>query len=150
MSHLPLGQLPQGRTKTLPICTRESVNYTLECISCKEQGKRRIYWGETSRSGSQRGAEHYREVVNGVQTHPLVLHYIEEHEGQRQPFLMRITDYHQKAQERQIVESLRIEEGGKALEESLNLKSEWAASKLPSISVRKATRAVGRKEEKRV
>ena len=75
---------------------------------------------------------------------------MEEHERQRQPFLIRITDYHQKALERQIVESLRIEEGGKAPEESLNLKSEWAASKLPSISVRKATRAVGRKEEKRV
>ena len=119
----------------LPLCTKESINYTIECIPCKEEGKRRIYWGETSRSGNQRGAEHYREINNGVQTHPLVLHYVEEHNGEKQPFL---------------IESIRIEEGGKSPEESLNQKSEWAASKLPSILIRKAKFTTNRKKEKRV
>ena len=61
---------------------------------------------------------------------------------------MRITDYHQKALKRQILESLRIDEGGKSPEESLNLKSEWAASKLPSISVKKVNHTYGRKEKR--
>ena len=52
---------------------------------------------------------------------------------------MRITRYHQKALERQIQEDLRIEEEGKVPEENLKLKSEWAASKLPSIAIRKVT-----------
>lgn len=28
---------------TLPICTKESINYTIECITCREEGKTRIY-----------------------------------------------------------------------------------------------------------
>ena len=100
----------------LPICTRESINYTLECISCKEEGRKRIYWGESSRSGNQRGVEHFKEIVSGVQTHPMVLHFMEEHAGERQDFLMRITRYHKKAVERQILESIRILRGSKNLQ----------------------------------
>ena len=114
----------------LPCCTKESINYTLECIPCRLQGKRRIYWGESSRSGHQRGQEHHREIVGGVQTHPLVLHFVEEHEGIRQEYLMRITNFHKKALERQVLESIRIEEGNLIQEESHNLKSEWASSKI--------------------
>ena len=33
---------------TLPICTRENVNYTLECITCKKEGIKRIYFGKNS------------------------------------------------------------------------------------------------------
>merc|ERR1712240_416626 len=136
----------------LPCCTKESINYTLECIPCRLRGKRRIYWGESSISGHQRGQEHHREIVGGVQTHPLVLHFVEEHEGIRQEYLMRITNFHKKALERQVLESLRIEEGNLNQEESLNLKSEWASSKLPEMQVRspKGIRKPERKEEKRV
>ena len=66
--------------------------------------------------------------MGGVQTHPLVLHFVEEHEGIRQEYLMRVTNFHKKALERQVLESLRIEEGSLVQEESLNLKSEWASS----------------------
>ena len=44
----------------LPICTRDSINHTLECITCKEKGIRGMYWGESSRSAGQRGLEHHR------------------------------------------------------------------------------------------
>ena len=65
---------------------------------------------------------------------------------------MRITNYHKKPLERQVLESLRIEEGSAVQEESLNLKSEWAASKLPGMKVYlpKGIRKPERKEEKRV
>merc|ERR1712240_356733 len=135
----------------LPICTRESINYVLECISCKEKGIRRVYWGESSRSGNERGVEHYKEIISGVQTHLMVLHFIEEHSGERQDFLMRITRYHKKAAERQILESIRILEGNKNLQESLNLKSEWAAARLPTISIKKNSYQPGSKrDDKRV
>ena len=65
---------------------------------------------------------------------------------------MRVTNYHKKALERQVLESIRIEEGNINQEESLNLKSEWAASKLPGVLIR-TPKGVGRperKEEKRI
>ena len=119
----------------LSCCTKESINYTLECISCRLEGKRRIYWGESSRSGHHRGQEHHREIMGGVQTHPLVLHFVEEYSGTRQDYLMRITNFHKKALERQVLESIRIEEGSLNQEESLNLMSEWASSKLPGMQI---------------
>ena len=97
------------------------------------------------RSGYQRGQEHHREIIGGVQTHPLVLHFAKEHDGTRQEYLMRVTNYHKKALERQVLESIRIEEGNLNQEESLNLKSEWAASKLPGVLIR-TPKGVGRPE----
>ena len=116
------------------------------------EGKRRIYWGESSRSGHQRGQEHHREIIGGVQTHPLVLHFAEEHSGTRQDYLMRVTNFHKKALERQVLESIRIEEGSLHQEQSLNLKSEWASSKLPGMQIRtpKGVRRPEKKEEKRI
>ena len=136
----------------LSCCTKESINYTIECITCRLEGRKRIYWGESSRSGYQRGQEHHREIIGGVQTHPLVLHFAEEHDGTRQEYLMRVTNYHKKALERQVLESIRIEEGNLNQEESLNLKSEWAASKLPGVLIRtpKGVGRLERKEEKRI
>ena len=74
--------------------------------------------------------------MSGVQRHPLVLHYMEEHEGVRQDSLMKVTEHYKKALETQVLESVRIEEVCQNLEENLNLKSEWAQSKLPGIKVR--------------
>ena len=69
----------------------------------------------------------------------------------RQDFLMRVTRYHKKAAERQILESIRIMEGNKNPQESLNLKSEWAAARLPTISIKKNSYQPGsKKDEKRV
>ena len=65
---------------------------------------------------------------------------------------MRVTNFHKKALERQVLESIRIEEGCLNQEESLNLKSEWASSKLPGMQIRtpKGVRRPERKEEKRI
>ena len=52
----------RGKKETaLPICTRENINYVIECITCKEEGKKIIYFGKSSRSGHERGIEHFRE-----------------------------------------------------------------------------------------
>ena len=92
---------PKKEDRVAPsCCTKESINYTIECIPCRLEGKRRMYWGESSRSGHQKGQEHHREIMGGVQTHPLVLHFVEEHSGEKQKYLMRITKYNKKALER--------------------------------------------------
>ena len=88
--------------KSLPSCTSEGANYSLECLTCRRQGGRRIYYGETSRSTYQRGVEHTREVREAVPSHPLVIHCVEEHGGEIQPILMRKLSAHLTPMDRQI------------------------------------------------
>ena len=57
----------------LPSCTTEGVNYVLECMACRNQERKRTYFGDTGRSPYQRGKEHVREIDEGVLSHPLVL-----------------------------------------------------------------------------
>ena len=109
-----------------PSCTGEGANYSIECLTCRKEGKRRIYFGETSRSPYQRGSEHQKEVREGILTHPLVIHSIEEHEGITQPILMRTLSAHLTPMDRQIQESLNIILETKKEGNCLNQKSEWA------------------------
>ena len=71
----------------------------------------------------------------GKVTHPMVQHFWEEHGGRIQPVLMRVTSKHLVALERQVRESINIEKCGIKAEECLNLKNEWAGSKIPGLSV---------------
>ena len=70
-----------GRNSSIPGCSNESVNYSLDCITCRNQGLERSYRGETSRSAYQRGIKHDDEVQKGSLDHPLTIHFHEEHGG---------------------------------------------------------------------
>ena len=111
------------------------MDYTLECWNCRKEGVKRVYYGETSRSPYQRGAEHVREVREGVISHPMAVHFWEEHAGTRQEVLMRVISRHLTALDRQVEESVNILVSGKVPEESLNSKNKWGGAKIPSILV---------------
>ena len=100
---------PEDR-KSLSSCSSESVNYIRECYFCRKVGQRRVYHGETSCSPYQRGTEHLREVEEGVLSHPLVLHFWEEHMGKRQSIMMGVTSAHLMSLDRQVTESVTIED----------------------------------------
>ena len=121
----------------LPGCTREGVLYVLDYQACRKEGIRRQYIGESSRSGYQRGREHWKEVSEGALTHPMTLHFLEEHEGKQQEVILRIVNKFHTALARQVAESVLIEEVANKPEECLNLKSEWGGSKLPGVTVSK-------------
>ena len=104
---------------------------------------KRRYYGESSRSAYQRGNEHSREIREGVATHPLVMHFREEHGGQTQEILMRILCNHITPMDRQVKESLNILKASRIPEECLNLKSKWGDQS--SLAFRStALRAQGR------
>ena len=107
----------------LPGCTREGVVFILECKDCRDKGIRRQYVGETSRSRYQRAGEHQRDVEEGTSSHPMNVHFAEEHQGLKQETLFRLVSKHQTALEPQVMESDRIKEISSKEEESLNLKS---------------------------
>ena len=69
--------------------------------------------------------------------HPMVIHFEEEHNGVQQVTLFRITGRHMTPLDRQVQESVNIEERARRSEECLNLKKEWAGSKLPVITIQK-------------
>ena len=108
----------------LPSCTGEGVNYLLECVRCRREGKVRRYYGETSRSAFQRGVEHLKEIEEGVSTHPMVIHYWEEHKWRKQETMMIILSTHLATLDRQTNQSMNILEGEKKPGESLNNKTE--------------------------
>ena len=77
--------------------------------------------------------EHLREVKEGVISHPIVLHFREEHARRRQQVLMRVVSRHLTALDRQVAESVNILESGKVPEESLNSKNEWGGQNTSNI-----------------
>ena len=94
----------------LPGCTKEGVLYIIDCQTCRLKGVKRQYIGQSSRSGYQRGREHDKVIGEGVETHPLTIHFEEEHKGEKQDILFRIINKYQTALSRQVAESVLIEE----------------------------------------
>ena len=83
-----------------------------------------MYVGESSRSGFQRAREHRKEIDDGLATHPLNIHFQEEHEGRKQEIMFRVVSKHYSALERHVAESVLIEEISGSQETCLNLKNE--------------------------
>ena len=131
----PVKKVKREDRKSLPSCTGEGMNYILECVTCRNQERRRAYLGEKSRSTYQRGREHAKEIREGTVTHPMVIHCIEEHGGDVQPILMRTLLTHLTAMDRQVQESLNILEEARRDGQCLNLKSEWAGAEIPGLQV---------------
>ena len=104
-------------------------------MSSKEKGNDRLIPSSTNRSGYQRGVEHWREIEEGISTHPMVIHFWEVHGGRKQDCLMRILSGHLTPLDRQTTESINILDAEKTQGRSLNLKTEWGGAKIPGILV---------------
>ena len=93
------------------------------------------YVGESSRSAHQRGKEHMREIAKGKNTHPLVIHFAEEHSGARQEIPLRIVGKFKTPLERQVWESVEIDSTIAKLGRTncLNSRNEWGLSKDPVL-----------------
>ena len=78
-----------------------------------------------------------KEIRDSNVAHSLVIHFHEEHEGEEQKILLRVLSLHRSAMERQVAESVWIEEEMGKGGECLNGKNEWAGSKIPKLQVLK-------------
>lgn len=76
-----------------------------------------------------------RDIDEGIASHPVVVHYWEEHEGRKQDFIMRIISGHLTPLERQATESINIVEAENRPQEALNRKTEGGGAKIPGILV---------------
>ena len=89
------------------------------------RGMKYKYIGELSTSPYQRAREHYREIINGKKTHPLVIHFKEVHNGMEQEVLFRTIMHARTALERQVWESVHIDRLSHNPQQCHNLKTEW-------------------------
>ena len=89
--------------------------------------------GECSRSGYQRRRKYQFEIENCKKTHPMVDHFQEIHNGQKQNVLMKIVRQANIASNESVsIDSLAAE----APKSCLNLKSKWGLPKNPSLEAR--------------
>ena len=112
---------------------KQSVTYQIECGHCKEQGKETKYFGESARSGFQRGLEHYKALQNEDGKSPLVKHWKEEHGSQEWAFQMKIMASHKTPLLRQATEGYNISTFKGNL--ILNSKGEWRGNLPPRMVV---------------
>ena len=124
----------QGDEKDAGRCKKRNVTYQTTCHRCKETGKKVNYFGESSRTGFERGVEHWADYLSRKEDSHMWKHVANEHPNQPDiKFSMKIMKSHKSALQRQVHEAILIElhEG----EPVLNSKGEYNRCKLPRLAV---------------
>ena len=118
-------------------CNSNNVGYRLECDTCIERGKVRVYEGESSRSARVRGAEHMADLENERPKSVLLKHKLKEHQDEEMKIKMKITGKFKDPLTRQANEAVRINQRNKNIGELLNSKSEFNHPPLGRVTVEK-------------
>ena len=126
-----------------PICVREgggqckkrNIVYKTTCLACKEKGKEASYYGETARSGYERGNEHWEDYEKLDKESHMLKHHVLAHADKpdKLDFSMKIVRGHRSAFRRQVHEAILIELHEK--EGIMNSKGGFNRCKLPRLSI---------------
>ena len=120
--------------KTANHCTKEGVNYSLQCLHCALEGVASIYWGESGLSARQRHKNHFDQVEKGDVRNPMVIHSVEMHGGKKPLYLSLINAIEPKPVYRAVRESVQIS-GMPEGPTTLNRCQEWGAPRVPILQV---------------
>ena len=95
-------------------CRREGVVYRITCLVCEENGTRGEYWGETARTGFERGEEHLAGLESQYEKNSLWKHSQIHHSGklQRENLKMEIIESHRSPLNKQVHEGVELETNG--------------------------------------
>ena len=105
----------------------------MECLTCKEEGRKTAYIGESARTPYDRGVNHGDAIRRGDKEHPLVAHTLEDHPGTEANISMKILYFEDKNLWRQAREGMLIAEysGDKIL----NGRGDWGQNLPPKLEV---------------
>ena len=117
-----------------PMCRREGINYSLQCMECLMAGVDTNYHGISSRSGRQHHQEHQSGLENGSTSNPLVMHSVEQHGGIKHSFLAVVTRLEPSAMYRTCRESVQIA-GLPDGPRNMNRCIEWGRLRVPVLAV---------------
>ena len=131
---LCMNKNPDGQIEIL--CNTNNIGYRWTCQNCKNENKKRVYEGESSRSARLRGKEHLQGFKNKNEANMLYKHRVLEHpEEENIQFKMEITGLYKDALTRQANEAVRIKNCEKS--EILNSKSQFNHPPISRIVVDK-------------
>ena len=108
-------------------CRSEGILYKIECRKCKGEDKDIKYIGESSRTSYERFKEQIDGAKNNDKRNPLHKHNINEHNGEKQEFMMTVLQTFKKPMNRQVAEKVRIEKESSS-SRVMNSKSEWGGA----------------------
>ena len=116
-------------------CRTESCVYEVKCLQCEEKGIKRIYIGESGKSGYERMIQHWRSWRGREKDSFLWKHDLLDHGGKldETKLAARIISKPQKALQRQVEEAVHILE--ELPETLMNSKSGYGVNKIPRISI---------------
>ena len=111
---------------------RQGCVYSLNCLDCKIEGKKTLYYGESACTPFDRGLNHADMIRRGDESHPMVNHYLEAHPNQEIHCQMKIEKFEQKNMYRQAWEGLKIAnfKGGTLL----NSRGDWGQNLPPVLT----------------
>ena len=117
------------------MCRREGVVYKITCSKCEEGGVRAEYWGETARTGFERGEEHLAGLESQYEKNSLWKHSLLHHNGTLglEDLRMEIVESHRSPLNRQVHEGVELDTNRADL--ILNSKSEWNHCRIPRIMI---------------
>ena len=104
-------------------CRKHNILYKITCMTCQGQGKVRLYWGESHRSGWDRSADHAAALRSKDESYAIVKHWINDHPEGQPDYKFEVMRSFRSSLERQVMELIHIDEGKP--EVRLNSKSEW-------------------------
>ena len=87
---------------SLPCCNKanieggwaQSVTYQIDCQNCKNQGKTVRYYGETGRTGFDRGQDHIKAISQGDSKNACGKDQVDMHQEEPWNFSMKIVKSH--------------------------------------------------------
>ena len=108
--------------------------YKVECKTCKDRGKRKVYFGETSRNIHVRSSEHYKDCDNVEKNSWMRKHIQSDHGDEKCEFVWNIVKSFQKPMLRQLTEAVYI--NNTEVDEGLNLKTEYFQNNIKGLKLK--------------
>ena len=110
-------------------CRKRNCVYKIVCVNCALHSVSTIYIGETHRTYADRNFEHTQAIKSLNTAYATVKHHLEHHSDREPHFTFHFVASYQSSLERQIRESLAIENINCDI--PMNLKGEWGGNNIP-------------------
>ena len=117
------------------MCSINSVCYEAKCEKCENEGKHKIYDGETSRAAYIRCLEHYEDLKLRKKNSWMQKHIVSDHKGHQDDvtFSQKVIKVCKKPLRRQLYEAVKINK--KKKDENLNTKHESNGQRLRKLVI---------------
>ena len=115
-----------------------NIAYIAQCIQCKNEGKRKVYIGDSARNLHVRSQEHHKDCGNDTKGKSWMkkrIEYEHQEDGKSCEFEWKVINQFRKPLRRQLCEAIHI--GMTNKKELLNTKSEYFSNEIGRLELQK-------------